>query len=141
VVPLLVEGTQDPGLLITNGEFVGSPACESVVRIESTHKGVVQLSNCSFWGPHKQIVHAEGIGTVSLSQCNFCQWANGIPAVEVLGGSLMLQASRFGQSKPHVRLGPDVTSAVIMGNSFRGGPQIANESQGDVQVIGNVALR
>jgi hypothetical protein len=34
-----------------------------------------------------------------------------------------------------------VTSAVIMGNSFRGGPQIANESQGDVQVIGNVALR
>jgi len=141
VVPLLVEGTQEPGLLITNGEFVGSPACESVVRIEPTHAGVVQLSNCSFWGPHKQIVHAEGTGTVSLSQCNFCQWAQGVPAVQVLGGNLILQASRFGQSKPHVRLGPDVKSAVIMGNSFRGGPQIANESPGDIQVLGNVTLR
>jgi hypothetical protein len=140
VTPLLVEGAQEPGLLITNGEFVGSPACESVVRIEPTHAGVVQLSNCSFWGPHRQIVRAEGTGTVSLSQCNFCQWADGVPAVEVLGGNLLMQASRFGQRKPHIRLAPDVKSAVIMGSAFRGGPQIANESNGDVQIIGNVTM-
>ena len=29
-------------------------------------------------------------------------------------------------------------TAVIMGNSFRGGPQIANESTGQVEVLGNV---
>jgi hypothetical protein len=140
VTALLVEGTQEPGLLITNGEFVGSPACESVVRVEPTNAGVVQLSNCSFWGPQRQIVHAEGTGLISLSQCNFCQWANDVPAVEVLGGNLILQASRFGQPKPHIHLAPEVKSAVIMGNSFRGGPQIANESTGDVQVLGNVAM-
>ena len=138
VQPLLVEGTQEPGLLITNGEFVGSPLCESVVRLEPTHAGVVQLSNCSFWGPHRQIIHAEGTGLISLSQCNFCQWADGVPAVEVLGGNLILQASRFGQRKPHVRLAPDVKTAVLMGNSFRGGPQVANESTGQVEMLGNV---
>jgi hypothetical protein len=98
----------------------------------------VQLSNCSFWGPHRQIIHAEGTGLISLSQCNFCQWAGGVPAVEVLGGNLILQASRFGQRKPHVRLAPDVKTAVLMGNSFRGGPQVANESTGQVEMLGNV---
>ena len=140
VIPLLIEETQGPGLLITNGEFVGSPACKSVVQVMPTHTGVVQLSNCSFWGPHRQIVRAEGRGLVSLSQCNFCQWADGVPAVQILGGNLLLQASRFAQSKRHVRLGPDVTSAVIMGNSFRGGPQIGNASNGDVQILGNVTV-
>ena len=64
-----------------------------------------------------------------------------MPAVQVLSGNLILQASRFAQRKPHVRLGPDVASAVIMGNSFRGGPQIGNASTGDVQVLGNVAIQ
>ncbi len=138
VSPLLIEQTQAPGLLITNGEFVGSPACEAVVKVMPSHTGVLQLSNCSFWGPHRKIVEAEGTGTVSLSQCNFCQWQNGVPAVDVLGGSCVLQGSRFGQSKAHIRLGQDVASAVIMGNLFRGGPQITNESSGDVQILGNV---
>ncbi|MGQ9730567.1 MAG: glycosyl hydrolase family 28-related protein [Candidatus Zipacnadales bacterium] len=138
VIPLLVEQTQGPGLLITNGEFVGSPTCEAVVQIMPTHTGVLQLSNCSFWGPHRQILRAEGSGVVSLSQCNFCQWAAGVPAIQILSGSLILQASRFAHQGPHIHLERDVTSAVIMGNSFRGGPDISNASQGDVQIVGNV---
>jgi Pectate lyase superfamily protein len=140
VIPLLVEGTQEPGLLITNGEFVGSPACETVVKVMPSNAGVLQLANCSFWGPHRKIVEAEGRGFVSLSQCNFCQWAAGVPAVDILSGSLTMQGCRFGQAQPHVHLGEGVTSAVLMGNSFRGGPQIANETKGDVQVLGNVTL-
>jgi hypothetical protein len=140
VIPLLVEGTQEPGLLITNGEFVGSPACQAVVKVMPTNAGVLQLANCSFWGPQRKIVEAEGKGLVSLSQCNFCEWAGGVPAVDILGGNLMMQGCRFGRNKPHVHLGEGVATAVIMGNLFHGGPQIANESKGDVQIVGNVTL-
>ncbi len=142
VVPLLVEDAQAPGLLITNGEFVGSPACEAVVKVAASNTGAVQLSNSSFWGPHHRIVLAEGKGTVSLFQCNFVQWdpaGKGLPAVEVLGGSLILQGSIFNQDKLQVRLGPEVKSAVVMGNQFRGKARIENQSRGEVQVLGNVS--
>jgi len=138
VIPLLVEGTQEPGLLITNGEFVGSPACQAVVKVMPSNAGVLQLANCSFWGPHRKVVEADGKGLVSLSQCNFCEWAADVPAVDMLGGNLILQGCRFGRNKPHVHLGEGVASAVIMGNLFSGGPRIANESKGDVQILGNV---
>jgi hypothetical protein len=141
VIPLLVEDVQAPGLLITNGEFVGSPACEAVVTIAASNTGAVQLANSSFWGPHQRVVLAEGSGTVSLSQCNFVQWdpsGRGLSAVEVRGGSLVLQGCLFGQDKPQVRLGPEVKSAVLMGNQFRGEIRIKNETKGQVEIIGNV---
>jgi len=34
--------------------------------------------------------------------------------------------------------GPDVSSAVIMGNQFAAQPRIENGSKGDVQILGNV---
>ncbi len=144
VIPLLVEQTQQPGLLITNGEFVGSPGAPACVKVADSHDGVLQLANCSFWGPHEKIVEAEGTGTVSLSQCNFVQWGRanaGAPAIDILGGSLILQACRFGDDKPQVHLGADVRSAVVMGNQVRGSLRIANESVGEVQVVANVAVR
>ncbi|UCH35992.1 MAG: hypothetical protein JSV65_06470 [Armatimonadota bacterium] len=144
VTPLLVEQTQGPGLLITNGQFVGSPGAPAVVHVTEGHTGVVQLSNCSFWGPHERVVLNEGPGTVSLSQCNFVQWDNGnagVPAVEFRAGSAVIQGSRFGQDKPHIRLGPEVGSAVIMGNQFAESPRIENESEGDVQILGNVTVK
>ena len=143
VIPLLVEETQAPGLLITNGEFVGSPGAEAVVKIAPSHKGVVQLSNSSFWGPHQKIIYADGTGTVNLSQCNFVQWDHlkrGHPAVEIRGGSLILQGSIFAQKKPHIRIGPQARSAVIQGNQFRGEPQIENHTKGEVQLLGNVRV-
>jgi hypothetical protein len=84
---------------------------------------------------------AEGKGTVSLSQCNFVQWDpqnRGLGAVEVRGGSLVLQGCLFDQDKPQVRLGPEVKSAVLMGNQFRGEIRIKNESKGQVEMLGNV---
>jgi len=144
VTPLLVEQTQESGLLITNGEFVGSPACTAAVHITATHSGVVQLSNCSFWGPHERVVLNEGPGTVSLSQCNFVQWDNGgtgAVAVEALAGSVIIQGCRFGQDKAHIRLGPEVRSAVIMGNQFAAPVRIRNETKGEVQMLGNVTAK
>jgi len=34
-----------------------------------------------------------------------------------------------------------VRSAVIMGNQFARGPRIQDESKGEVQILGNVALK
>ena len=144
VTPLLVEQTQGPGLLITNGQFVGSPASKAAVHVMATHTGVVQLSNCSFWGPHERVVLNEGPGTVSLSQCNFVNWDNndkGAPAVDILAGSVIIQACRFAQDKADIHLGPDVRSAVIMGNQFSDTARIENKSKADVQVLGNVTLK
>jgi len=140
VTPLLVENTQGPGLLITNGEFVGSPICEAVVKVMPTNTGTLQLSNCSFWGPHNSVIEAEGSGMVSLSQCNFHQWGRdeGVVAIDILSGSLTIQGCSFGQNKPHLRLGAGVTSAVVIGNTFRGGPQITNEAAGQVEILANV---
>jgi hypothetical protein len=144
VTPLLVEDAQAPGLLITNGEFVGSPACEAVVRLGPKNTGPVQLANCSFWGPHGKVVQAEGRGTLSVSQCNFVQWdqgKKGVPAIDVLGGNLILQGSIFNEKKPAVRLGPAVRSAAMLANQFRGEVGIVNESKGDVQSAANVVTR
>ena len=134
---ILVEQTQEPGLLITNGQFVGGTGCETVIDVRPEHTGVVQLSNCSFWGPHERIARIAGTGHVSLNQCNFVHWDRskaGVPAIEALGGDLTIQASRFNQRKAHLRLGPDILSAAIFGNHFVGGPQIDNQSSGDVQI-------
>ncbi len=81
---------------------------------------------------------------MSLSQCNFCQWdqsGQNVPAVDILGGNLILQGCRFSRDKAHVHLGPDVLSAAIIGNQFRARQQIQNESTGDVQMMGNVVTQ
>lgn len=143
VIPLLVEDAQAPGLLITNGEFVGSTGAPAVVKIAPSNNGAVQLANCSFWGPHEKIALAEGRGTLSLSQCNFVQWDHskgGVAAIDVLAGSLILQGSIFHQDKPQVHIGPDVRSAVILGNQVRGKIRVENESRGQVEILGNVSL-
>ena len=50
---VLVEQAQPPGLLITNGEFVGRWSSTDSVCIEigPQVEGKVSLTNCSFWGP------------------------------------------------------------------------------------------
>ena len=141
VTPLLVEQTQGPGLLITNGEFVGSNDSQAAVHVTATHTGVVQLANCSFWGGHERVVLNEGPGTVSLSQCNFQQWDrgdSGAPALDMRAGSLIAQGNIFHRDRADVYLGAEVRSAVIMGNQFAGEARIENESKGDVQILGNV---
>ncbi|MGC9327882.1 MAG: glycosyl hydrolase family 28-related protein, partial [Candidatus Hinthialibacter sp.] len=65
-----VEATQPAGLLITNGEFV-TFAKDDPIEIVTTpsFKGLVQFSNCSFWGPTDRCAQIEGQGFVSFQQC------------------------------------------------------------------------
>lgn len=138
---MLVEQSQAPGLLITNGEFVGGKGSEAMMEVTAGHTGAVQLSNCSFWGPADAIAILDGKGTASFSQCLFRNHGENAPNVHTIdarSGELVVQACRFGKDNPDIRLGPAVDTAVIMGNYFFREQEIANESNGDVQIGLNV---
>ena len=138
-----VEQTQTPGLLITNGEFVsfaGEKPTEVVVA--PSHTGVVQFSNCSFWGPAYQIAHLDGTGTVSFTGCNFVDWDNngkGVPAIDLEGGNLIVNGCNFIKPAPQVLLGGKAESAVVMGNHMAGPLKISNPAHANLQVGLNVA--
>ena len=137
-IPMLVEQTQEPGLLITNGEFVGGQGCETQIEVTKSHGGVVQLANCSFWGPAKRIARIAGDGMVSFSQCNFVNWGDAY-AIEAHGGDVTVQACRFAHGEKHVTLEPKVKTAVISGNTMLSPTRIDNRSKGDVQIGGNAS--
>ena len=75
---VLVEQAQPPGLLITNGEFVGRWGSTDSVCVEIGPKvaGKVSLVNCSFWGPIDRCVRMQSpTGQFTASACHFCDWA------------------------------------------------------------------
>ena len=125
-IAVLVEQTQPPGLLFTNGEFVsfgGDNPCEIVVK--DSHTGVVQFSNCSYWGSSDQIARIAGTGQVSFNGCNFIGWdrkQNKTPAIELFGGDLIVNGCNFRGAGPQVALRGKSKSAIVTSNRM-GGPQ------------------
>jgi len=140
---LWAEASQHPGLLITNGEFVTFEGKEPTeIMTTEDFDGVLQLTNCAFWGPAHRNAVIQGKGFVSFHQCNFNAWGKNDDKAESLrieGGSVSISSNNFNQSKPHIFLGPKVTSAVIMGNTFTGEKRIENQSQGEVEIGLNVS--
>lgn len=145
--PLLIEETQDSGILITNGEFVAGNGVHTEAQLEvaPTFTGVAQFANCAFWGPVVSIARIAGTGMVSMSQCNLALFTwdqpSGKPAIEVAGGSLTLINSHLFPGWDRISLGPQVESAVIMGNIVKGPLTIDNQSKGDVQIVGNISQK
>jgi hypothetical protein len=140
---VLIEQTQAPGLLITNGEFVGNEQSEACIEVAATHTGVAQFNNCAFWGPMERVARVRGGGYVQLSNCNFVNWDpknKGIPAIEVLDGSVDVSASNFIADKQQISLGPNVT-ATVQGNHMVGAIRIANKSKLETAISGNVARK
>ncbi|HOW73546.1 MAG TPA: hypothetical protein PKY77_23340 [Phycisphaerae bacterium] len=141
---LVVEQSQSPGLLITNGEFVGGTGGRALMEVTATHTGVIQLSNCAFWGPCEVAAILDGTGTTSLSQCNFLNVVDkptGVHLIQGINGDLTVQACRFGFDRPAIQLGKEVRTAVIAGNRFVGRKSIENNSTGDVQEGLNVVRK
>ena len=140
---VMVEQCQPPGLLITNGEFVGNDKTDIFMEVAATHDGVVQMGNCSFWGPASQIAKIDGKGTVSFSQCTFLNQGKDKKAftINALSGDINISNCRFWMDKPDIKLGKDVTTAVISGNRFNKAKRIVNESEGDVQEGLNVVKK
>ena len=140
---VLVEETQPPGLLITNGEFVAGKGGKAFVAIAPSHTGVVQFSNCSFWGPCSTVAQIEGTGTVSFDQCTFHNHGpeKDLFTIDARSGHITISGCRFGNDRPDIKLGKDVRTAIIMGNRFAVSKEIENQSSGDVQEGLNVVAK
>ena len=144
-IAMLVEASAAFGLLVTNGEFVsfaGDKPAEIVVSDKNT--GVVQFSNCSFWGGTDQIARIAGTGTITFNSCNFLGWDREnkkIPAIELTGGNLIVNACNFNGTGPQITLLDKAKSAIVMGNRMGGPIAVSNLAKADLQIGLNVATR
>ncbi len=140
---VLVEQAQDPGLLITNGEFVGRWGSTDSVCVEIGPKAVgkVSLVNCSFWGPIDRCVWMRSpVGSFSASACHFVHWNNtglGAPALDIEAGAANIANCTFGNMGTHVRVGSKVRSAIIMGNQASDGIIVKNLAGKRAQLLAN----
>lgn len=131
---VLVDQAQAPGLLITNGEFVGRWGSTDSVGMEigAAVKGKVSLVNCAFWGPLDRCVWMRGTeGQFTASACNFVNWDIAhldSPAIQIDAGKAIVQGSTFGEDHLHVRVGKDTTSAIVTANQAAGGFRIDNQA-------------
>jgi hypothetical protein len=142
---VVVEQAQPPGLLITNGEFVGRwSSTDSVcMEISPQAEGKVSLVNCSFWGPIDRCVWMRSpTGQFTASACNFVHWDNrgaGSPAIQLDAGQAIVQACTFGQENLHVQVGEKVVSALLMANQATGGFRVDNHAGKRAQMSLNQA--
>lgn len=140
---VLVEQCQGPGLLITNGEFVGRWGSGDSVCLEIGEKvsGKVQLSNCSFWGPIDRCVWMRGDSAHFIATaCNFLNWDNSAlsnPALDIQAGKAIVQGCSFGEGALNARVGAKVRSAIFIGNQASDGFAIENGAGKRTQSIGN----
>ncbi len=140
---VVVEQCAPFGLLITNGEFVSFHGPDpTMVEIQKGNTGSVRFVNCAFWGPCRQIAKIAGRGTVGFSDCTFVQWdakTEGRHALQVQSGTILVRGCEFRADRPQIELGKAVDRAVISDNVFAGPAQIANNSEGSVQIANNAA--
>lgn len=131
---VVVDQAQPPGLLISNGEFVGRWSSTDAVCVEigPEVEGKVSLVNCSFWGPIDRCVWMRSpVGQFSASACHFVDWDNrgvGSPALEFDAGKAIVQGCTFNRDHLHVDIGPDVTSAILTANQATGGFRVNNQA-------------
>lgn len=140
---VVVDQAQDPGLLITNGEFVGRWGSTDSVCVEVGPKAVgkVSLVNCSFWGPIDRCIWMRSPnGMLSASACHFVHWNIGgqdSPAVDLEAGTSIVQGCTFGDAGVHIRVGKNARSAIIMGNQSGEGLLVKNLAGPRAQLVGN----
>lgn len=143
VRPVLVEQAQDPGLLITNGEFVGRWGSRDSVGVEvtDTARGKVSLVNCSFWGPIDRCIHHHAPwGQLTASACNFVHWDNtgiGSPCIRIDSGAAIVQGNTFSEGSLHVLVAEPVRSAILMGNQAASGFRVENHAGKKTQAVAN----
>jgi len=142
---VVVEQAQPPGLLISNGEFVGRWSSTDAVCLEigPAVEGKVSLVNCSFWGPIDRCVWMRSaVGQFTASACNFVNWDNcgvGSPAIQLDAGKAIVQGCTFAEESLHVQVGSNVTSAILTANQATGGFQVENHAGIRAQIALNEA--
>lgn len=142
---VVVEQAQPPGLLISNGEFVGRWSSTDAVclEVESGVEGKVSLVNCSFWGPIDRCVWMRSAtGQFTASACHFVNWDNrgvGSPAIQLDAGRAIVQGCTFAEENLHVQVGSNVASAILTANQATGGFQVENHAGTRAQIALNEA--
>lgn len=140
---VLVEQCQPPGLLITNGEFVGRWSSQNAITLEVAEKtqGKVSLSNCSFWGPIDTcVVMRAPKAQFTANACNFVHWdcrLDGSPGIDVQAGRAIIQGCTFEDRDLTVRVGKKAASVIILGNQAEGGIVIENHAGDLTQAMAN----
>ena len=130
----MVEQAQPPGLLISNGEFVGRWSSTDAVCLAIGPKveGKVSLVNCSFWGPIDRCVWMQSAsGQFTASACHFVNWDNravGSPAIQLDAGKAIIQGCTFAQEGLNVQVGSNVVSAILTANQASGGFSVDNQA-------------
>ena len=129
-----MEDIQAPGLLITNGEFVCFKLRDDIaqdrvgVRTTPAMKGVVQLTNTSFWGSFTTAVRHEGPGTLTVCQANFQIWEPPQAVIDLRAGRATVRDCVFEARGTDVHIGPNVARAVVADNFAPGGMKIHNRA-------------
>jgi hypothetical protein len=140
---VLVEQAQEPGLLISNGEFVGRWGSRDSITLEigEKAKGKVSLVNCAFWGPIERDVWMRSKeGQFTASACHFVHWDNagaGKPAIQLDAGRAIVQGCTFEQEGVHVRVAVAVKSALLTANQADGGFEVENAAGPRTQTAAN----
>jgi hypothetical protein len=131
---VVVDQAQPPGLLLTNGEFVGRWGSQEAVCMEigPDVEGPVSLVNCSFWGPIDRCVWMRSKpGQFTASACHFVNWDNrgvGSPALQLDAGCSIVQGCTFDEDNLDVAVGPEVVSAILTANQASGGFRADNQA-------------
>jgi hypothetical protein len=140
---VVVDQAQAPGLLISNGEFVGRWGSTNSVCMEISPQaeGKVSLVNCSFWGPIDLCVWMRSpVAQFTASACNFVNWDcrnAGSPAIQLDAGRAIVQGCTFGEERLCVRVGSNVVSAILTANQAIGGFIADNQAGGHAQIALN----
>ncbi|MHB9035758.1 MAG: glycosyl hydrolase family 28-related protein [Armatimonadota bacterium] len=103
--------------------------------VKETNKGPIMLTNCTFLGTGHTTsnVEARGAGKISLHQCEFYLWDlldKGDPAIYSDADRLSVIGCDFVGNRMEtpagnqITLGPNFKSAVVTGNTLRGGRRI-----------------
>ncbi|MGI5832882.1 MAG: glycosyl hydrolase family 28-related protein [Thermoguttaceae bacterium] len=145
---VLVEAAQMPGLLITNGEFVGRWTSTDSICIEVTENaiGKVSLNNCSFWGPIQTCIRFNAPeGQFTANACHFCNWDNakrGAPAIRLEAGKAILSSNTFMDEGMCVSIGEKMENTILTGNQASGGFNwLTDTEQTDVIAFANEESR
>jgi len=142
---IVVEEMQPISLLITNGEFVcgqlahfPAPSPRIGVWVKPSVKAAgVQLINCSFWGRFTNFARIEGDVRFTLAHTTADRSEE--TGIDLISGRACIQDVMFTPrcGAEHVRVGPDVTHAVVTGNFAEGGVRIINEAGERLYQAGN----
>ena len=134
-----IEATQGQAMLIGNGQFVSFTGDKPThVVVGEGNGGVVQFQNCAFWGLAHQVARINGTGTVTFNNCNFIEWSNGMPAIDLSGGDLVVTGCVFQKGFPQAVLQGKAQSAVITSNRLAGPFSVANPANANLQQGFNV---